>query len=788
MTDTPPTTDSESTPSASSASGSEDLLTDGGDEQSYGKSVEHALPDNVNPEAATSATAEAADEALSPTAAPAVRGPPTSLSQPIKSLSFWLATFFPTQTTILDGIEQTVASADITHPTDLFFGRTVSKGLAYGGAAGFIMGACVIVFAAIFKTPSKLINSPRLLGGVLIAIVGITGCIVSVYIGGRIGLIYLKVSSRRREIEALLPDAISYMDTLSAGNMNHLDVIRSLAKAHNTYGEVSREFHAIVREAEYFGADYQDAILKQSQLTPSDELSRFLTDLLTVLRSGGNVAVFFETEADLARRHAHEAKEQELDFRELIAKLYLAISLLLLIAIVIVISISILRPISTLPIALIVYVLIPIVLMSFFIAISGILSDTMGGGKLVDSSPAQGSIFQDEPDPTDIIGDGESGLRSTGNQRTLSSSFGTDLSSHNSQSGERRAPKTAVHPAGNNILSTPAIDEIDIGHSVFDQISSRIRSYRINKIISEPHIYFQANPLHTIPVTALFAIGMLLGGVLTGIIPIPTWSRLVTQPVSTTLWWLYFPIMTVITPVAIFDYYHRRVTGSVFKQLPETLRSISSANETGLTLLESIKASISEDETRMDEELSLIYEKTKLGIPLEQALIEFNNTYNHPKVARIVRLIVEAQRSPDRTADILKKTVESAENQLRIQRTQLTRTRVQATIIAISTLILLAAMLVIHHWFFPVLTSGSLSSIIPGATAAGQEGGNTNLQNSLTPEATEVLFLHVVTIHAIFSGIIAGYLEQKEIISGAKYILILLTIVAVVWTLASSPL
>jgi flagellar protein FlaJ len=787
MTDTPPTTDSESTHSDSSALVPGDLLTDGGDEQSHGKSVEHALPDDVNPEAATSATAEAADEAVSPTAAPAVRGPPTSLSQPVKSLSIWLATFFHTQTNILNGIEETVSSADIPPPTDLFFGRVVGKGLAYGGAAGFIMGACVIVLAAVFKNPSTLINSPRLLGGGAITIVAITGFIVSVYISGRIGFIYLKVSSRQREIEALLPDAISYMYTLSAGNMNHLDVIRSLAKADNTYGEVSREFHAIVREAEYFGADYQDAILKQSQLTPSDELSRFLTDLLTVIRSGGNLAVFLETEADLARRHAHEAKEQELDFRKLIAKLYLAISLFLLIAIIIVISISTFQPISILPIALIVYVLIPIVLMGFFMAISGILSDMMGSGELADSSPAQGSIFQDETEATDTIGDGETALNSTGNQRTLSSSFGTDLSSSNFQSGERRAPKTAAHPAGDGILSTPAVDDIDTDHSVFDQISSRIRSYRINKIISEPHIYFQGNPLHTIPVTALFAIAVLLGGVLTGLIPVPTRSRLVTQPVSTTLWWLYFPIMTVITPIAIFDYYHRRVTGSVFKQLPETLRSISSANETGMTLLESIKSSISEDETRMDEELSLIYEKAKLGIPLEQALIEFNNTYNHPKVARIVRLIVEAQRSSDRIADILKKTVESAENQLRIQQNQIIRTRAQAAIVAISTLILLAAMLAIHRGVLPVLTSSSLSSITQSATAAGQEGGNTNLQSSLTPEATEVLFLHGVTIHAIFSGIIAGYLEQKEIISGAKYILILMTTVAVAWILTSSP-
>jgi len=78
-----------------------------------------------------------------------------------------------------------------------------------------------------------------------------------------------------------------------------------MATAEDTYGEVSQEFQSIVNETEYFGTDYRNAIRQQSMETPSDELSQFLADMLSIVNSGGNMESFLKDKrkSTFARRN-----------------------------------------------------------------------------------------------------------------------------------------------------------------------------------------------------------------------------------------------------------------------------------------------------------------------------------------------------------------------------------------------------------------------------------------------------------------------------------------------------
>lgn len=121
------------------------------------------------------------------------------------------------------------------------------------------------------------------------------------------------VSGRRRAVDITLPHAITYMYAQSHGGMNLVEVVRSMADATDTYGEVANEFDMIVRDMDLFGNDLLTAIRNARNLTPSDNLEGFLDDLLGVIDAGGDVTNFFE---DQSAKYLEEAAEEQEDFLE----------------------------------------------------------------------------------------------------------------------------------------------------------------------------------------------------------------------------------------------------------------------------------------------------------------------------------------------------------------------------------------------------------------------------------------------------------------------------------------
>jgi flagellar protein FlaJ len=48
-----------------------------------------------------------------------------------------------------------------------------------------------------------------------------------------------------------------------------------------------------------------------------------------------------------------------------------------------------------------------------------------------------------------------------------------------------------------------------------------------------------------------------------------------------------------------------------------------------------------------------------------------------------------------------------------------------------------------------------------------------------------MLFFHAVTMQAILSGFIAGYIRDADITSGLKFVMVLMTISLVVWAVVA---
>jgi flagellar protein FlaJ len=166
------------------------------------------------------------------------------------------------------------------------------------------------------------------------------------------------------------------------------------------------------------------------------------------------------------------------------------------------------------------------------------------------------------------------------------------------------------------------------------------------------------------------------------------------------------------------------------------------------------------------------------GTSLKTALREFNNKYHIPRLARTVKLISKAQEASSQITSVLTTAAQASENQDDILRDRKSRTRMQVVIIIMTYMTLLGVMAILKIKFLDVmagLASQASSGGGGGAGGGGQFGGNVDT------DLLTLLFFHAVTLQALISGFIAGYIRDVSIMAGVKFAVILPTFALLVF-------
>ena len=635
-------------------------------------------------------------------------------------------------------VDRKLAEARMTDTVELY----LSRALAIGTLSGFFLWLLgVIIGYTLFAT--GLIPVGPLLGAripnetvlefVQMArvpfLVIVTGLVFGsigfgMGFGTLVAIPYSRASSRQREINMLLPDAISFMYALSVGGMNQLEILEAMAKAEDTYGEVAKEFQIIVQETTYFDTDYRTAIRNQAFETPSDELGQFLTDMLSIINSGGDLTRFLEDKKEKHMRTAKQQQELTLDTLELFGEMYMTLSLFPLLLIIILVIMSMLGDASDMMLYITVYALIPLIGLGFLVMIS--------------------TIKQDEP------GDGY--LR-------------PDDASDRLASAERMG-----------LLDLGLIEKFTGEYSVFDRIKSREGTYETIDILKRPHVFFRDEPLYTLALTVPAALVIVGVAVATGSAPL-SWGGFIEEPVWATFVWIYVPVYLICIPLAVFYEWNVRSRYAVIGNLSDDLRKLSSANDTGQTLLESVRTVSDTSTGRLADEFEVMHAKVNYGMSLRDALIEFNNKYHIPRLARTVKLISKAQEASSQITQVLTTAAQASENQDDIDRERKSRTLMQVVIIVMTYLTLLAVMAILKVQFLEVMAG--MTEQAAGEEAAG--AGGMDFGGGVDVGLLSLMFFHAVTMQAILSGLISGYMRDANVISGVKYVVILVTIALGVW-------
>ncbi|RKD97853.1 type II secretion system F family protein [Halopiger aswanensis] len=646
-------------------------------------------------------------------------------------------------------VETKLAQSRMTDPVELYLARALGIGLITGLAL-WLIGLTIGygLFATGLITVNELLGIP-LQNQTLIqiieqlkvpALVFGTGLVFGTIgfalgFGSLTAIPYSRASARKREINMLLTDSVSFMYALSVGGLNQLEIIEAMAQADDTYGEVAKEFQSIVKETEYFDVDYRTAIRKQALETPSDELSQFLTDMLSIVNSGGDMENFLEDKKEKHMRTAKQEQELTLETLELFGEMYMTLSLfpLLLIIIMVVMQMIPQAEVTDNMLYMTVYGLIPLTGVGFLVLVSTVKHDEPGDGFL--------SMTDD-------------------NGRI------------------QRAQQQGL-------LNLGLVEAFTGEHSVFDRIKNREGTHETVKVLKRPHIFFRDNPLYTLALTVPASLVVITSAMVTGAAP-TSWSALLENPIWGTFVYVYVPLYCMAIPLSIFREWNVRHRNTVVNQLSEDLRKLASANDTGLTLLESLKSVSDTTSGKLAREFEMMHTKVNYGMSLKEALIEFNNKYHIPRLARTTRLITEAQEASNQITDVLRTAARASENHDDIERDRKSRTRMQVVIIVMTFMTVLAVIAILKTQFID-----TMAGLNPGSSGGGSGGGaggdlaQADLSSNVDVDMLSVLFFHAVTMQAIISGFICGYIRDADILSGLKYAVILATIALVGWMLVA---
>ncbi|MFB6201994.1 MAG: type II secretion system F family protein [Halorhabdus sp.] len=641
-------------------------------------------------------------------------------------------------------VESKLGEARMSDNVEMFLSRALAVGVIAGAALwllGTLLGYLLFTTVASGNTfdflnaggvPQSVINVAKMLkiplltlfSGLFLGTIGF-----AVGFGSLVSMPYFRSSSRQREINVMLSDAVSFMYALSVGGLNQLDILHAIAEADDTYGEVALEFQSIVLETEYFDIDYRTAIRNQAIQTPSDELSQFLTDMLSIVDSGGDMTSFLEDQKDKYMRTSKQEQERMLETLELFGEMYLTLSLFPLLLIIILVVMSMMNQSQELLMYITIYGLIPLINVAFLVLVSTVTSDQTGDGYLRPDNEERGMVVQDN----------------------------------------------------SGVLSLDLVEEYTGDRSVFDRIKSREGSYQAMEILRAPHIFFRDNPLYVLALTVPISIVAIVLAVLAEVAP-TTVSSMQSTPLQGTFFWIYVPAYINFIPLSIFYEWNVRYRKSIIGKLSENLRKLASANETGMTLLESLRVVSETASGRLADEFTVIYRKVQYGTSLKQALREFNNKYHVPRLSRTVKLISEAQEASNQIQNVLSTAAQASENQDDIERDRKSRTRMQVVIVIMTFLTLLGVIAMLKVQFFDSMAQFSQSS----GGGAGSVGGMSMGGNMPQSSTLSMMFFHAVTLQAIFSSIIAGYIRDVDVLSGLKYAVGLLTLTLVVWVVITT--
>jgi flagellar protein FlaJ len=463
------------------------------------------------------------------------------------------------------------------------------------------------------------------------------------------------ITSRRQSIDIMLPHAVVYAYALSYGGMNLLEVIDRLSDAEDSYGTVAKEFDAIRRDVELFGTDLYTALRNARNLTPSDNFTQFLDDLLGVMESGGDPTEFFAEQSSVYLRRAQEEQEDFLETLGILSEIFVVAFVaapLFLVVILLVISILGGQTLGTL--LLIVYAVIPLGMALYVTLIA-----------------------------------------------TVSEPFTYQIKELPSRAERRTAQRTA------------AAEERLAADERYEAYQAQKAKRRRRALLRNPLELMRRQPLYTLVVTipvALAAVGAVLA------LGLADPAAFTEAPVATTNWLLVLPFFVVAVPLGVFYEYERGRADEVARRFPDMLDVLSSANRMGVSLPEAFGVVARWTGGGFAAELTRVKNDMRWQADPSAALRAYANRVRVPQVSRTLKLIAEGISSTGDLSHVLEIAANDTRNRYRMVRARSRELTAYVAVVIIGYLVYLLVVVLLDAFYLVPIeqVAGESSATGPG--------------------------------------------------------------------------
>ncbi len=245
-----------------------------------------------------------------------------------------------------------------------------------------------------------------------------------------------------------------------------------------------------------------------------------------------------------------------------------------------------------------------------------------------------------------------------------------------------------------------------------------------------------------------------------------------------------FGIFTVIIPLFIYRYKRYRKIQEIEKRFPDYLRDLADAINSGMTLTQAVKH-VSENEygafTPYARKIAI---SVDWGISFEKALEYVGEEIGSKILKRAISTLIQTYRSGGKAAESLISVTESLKEIRKLKEERASQVYSQAIQNYMIYFLFLAIIVMLVKFLLPFMISPdemfsttflSSNAALPGVGNIGM-GVNFNPVTSGELEMFKQLFLWLVVIEGIFSGLATGKMAEGSFIAGLKHALILTTI------------
>ncbi len=246
---------------------------------------------------------------------------------------------------------------------------------------------------------------------------------------------------------------------------------------------------------------------------------------------------------------------------------------------------------------------------------------------------------------------------------------------------------------------------------------------------------------------------------------------------------LVLSIFTVLLLPFVYFYLNYRRIREKEKYFPQFLKDLADAHRTGLSLVRAVYHISSHHYGPLTPHVKRLAIQMSWGVPFEDAFRKFAKETGSPMIESATLIILEAFSSGGKTADVLETVAEDFRILSDIKEERKSKFSPFVGTMYVVILISLGMSYILLNILLPDMSILPTFSLNLSPTQAAPAGVTT------IPETTlKVLFLHMMLIEAVISGMLAGILGEGSWSAGIKHVLIMAFIVIIVFQLVIIPI